>query len=104
MPKPGMTGLCLKVEVAQLVRKRAKENNQGINDYLTRLLMTHCLEPSQHSPRTVPNALTQQANNSIQALNQQTSPNQAYFTEIGEHLDVQRVVGSSPARPTKHHI
>jgi hypothetical protein len=35
MPKPGMTGICLKTEVAQLLRAKAKEANMGINDYLT---------------------------------------------------------------------
>jgi len=39
MPKPGMTGICLKTEVAQLLRAKAKEANMGINDYLTFLLM-----------------------------------------------------------------
>jgi hypothetical protein len=39
MPKPGMTGICLKTEVAQLLRSKAKEANMGINDYLTFLLM-----------------------------------------------------------------
>jgi hypothetical protein len=39
MPKPGMTGICLKTDVAQLLRAKAKEANMGINDYLTFLLM-----------------------------------------------------------------
>jgi len=39
MPKPGMTGICLKTEVAELLRTKAKEANMGINDYLTFLLM-----------------------------------------------------------------
>jgi hypothetical protein len=39
MPKPGMTGICLKTEVAELLRTKAKEANMGINDYLTALLM-----------------------------------------------------------------
>jgi len=38
MPKPGMTGLCLKTEVAELLRAKAREANMGINDYLTALL------------------------------------------------------------------
>ena len=37
MPKPGMTGICLKTEVTQLLR--AKEANMGINDFLMALLM-----------------------------------------------------------------
>jgi hypothetical protein len=39
MPKPGMTGICLKTEVAELLRTKAKEANMGINDYLTALLL-----------------------------------------------------------------
>jgi hypothetical protein len=39
MPKLGMTGICLKTEVAQLLHAKAKEANMGINDYLTFLLM-----------------------------------------------------------------
>ena len=39
MPKPGMTGICLKKEVAQLLRAKAKEANMGINDFLMALLM-----------------------------------------------------------------
>ncbi|MGF3521715.1 MAG: hypothetical protein ACQXXJ_01295 [Candidatus Bathyarchaeia archaeon] len=29
MPKPGMTGICLKTEVAGLLRTKAKEANMG---------------------------------------------------------------------------
>ncbi|MEM3597254.1 MAG: hypothetical protein QXJ53_03925 [Candidatus Bathyarchaeia archaeon] len=39
MPKPGMTGICLKTEVAELLRAKAKEAKMGINDFLTALLM-----------------------------------------------------------------
>ena len=39
MPKQGYTGVCLKTEVAQLLRAKAKEANMGINDFLTALLM-----------------------------------------------------------------
>jgi len=46
MPKPGMTGICLKTEVAELLKAKAKEANMGINDYLTALLM----EISSKSP------------------------------------------------------
>ncbi len=42
MPKPGMTGLCLKTEVAELLRAKAQESNQSLNEHLTTLL----LEPS----------------------------------------------------------
>jgi len=34
-----MTGICLKTEVAELLRAKAKEANMGLNDYLTTLLM-----------------------------------------------------------------
>ena len=39
MPKPGMVGVSLKREVAQLLRAKAKEANMGINDFLIALLM-----------------------------------------------------------------
>jgi len=39
-----MTGICLKTEVAQLLRAKAKEANMGINDYLTFLLMEKPLD------------------------------------------------------------
>jgi len=39
MPKHGMTGICLKTEVAELLRTKAKEAQMGINDFLTSLLM-----------------------------------------------------------------
>ncbi|MCS7113971.1 MAG: hypothetical protein RMJ15_09750 [Nitrososphaerota archaeon] len=39
MPKPGMTGICLKNEVAELLRAKAKEANMGINEYLMAVLM-----------------------------------------------------------------
>jgi hypothetical protein len=46
MPKPGMTGICLKTEVAQLLRTKAKEAKMGINDFLMALLM----KTPQNSP------------------------------------------------------
>ena len=39
MPKPGMTGICLKTEVAELLRAKAQEANMGLNDYLTTILL-----------------------------------------------------------------
>ena len=58
MPKQGMTGLCLKTEVADLLRSKAQNANMGLNDYLTSLILRD-LGPSQHHnedrPRTVPN-------------------------------------------------
>ncbi|MEM4732922.1 MAG: hypothetical protein QXD70_00130 [Candidatus Bathyarchaeia archaeon] len=88
MPKQGMTGLCLKTEVAELLRSKASAVNMGLNDYLTTLL----LGPSQQPFGTVPNLETtkspaqnpvQQPNliqaliSLLQALNQQQTPNQA---------------------------
>ncbi len=39
MPKPGMMGICLKTEVAELLRAKAKEAKMGINDYLKAVLI-----------------------------------------------------------------
>ena len=50
MPKPGMTGICLKTEVAQLLRAKAKEANMGINDYLTAILLGPSLQHSWGRP------------------------------------------------------
>jgi len=47
MPKPGMTGICLKTEVAELLRAKAREANMGLNDYLTVILM------GSHQPATL---------------------------------------------------
>jgi len=38
MPKPGMTGICVKTEVANLLQNKAQAANMGLNDYLTSLL------------------------------------------------------------------
>jgi len=52
MPKPGMVGVSLKREVAQLLRAKAKEANMGINDFLTALLMEKSLNrPSEAGER-----------------------------------------------------
>jgi hypothetical protein len=87
MPKPGMTGLCLKNEVADLLRSKAKAANQGLNDYLISLLMapsvgpsSACVGPShpwsQDRPGTVPQLITAtQQISPFQAPNQETSPN-----------------------------
>ena len=103
MPKQGMTGLCLKTEVANLLRSKAENASMGLNDYLTALLLgpSQSGEPPYQGPSqpclgTVPNLETNQAptqaptQNSaqqpnliqslislLQALNQQTNPNQA---------------------------
>jgi hypothetical protein len=75
MPKPGMTSLCLKQEVADLVRKRAAANNQGLNEYLSSLLLGPSIQPAPDSPWTVP---TQEI---------------LHGSLVGHLLDVQRVVG-----------
>ncbi|MGB9671532.1 MAG: hypothetical protein ACPLZY_00115 [Candidatus Norongarragalinales archaeon] len=49
MPKPGMTGICLKTEVAELLRTKAKEAKMGINDFLAALLT----EKPLNSPATL---------------------------------------------------
>ncbi|MGC9095534.1 MAG: hypothetical protein ACP5IM_08055 [Candidatus Bathyarchaeia archaeon] len=49
MPKPGMTGICLKTEVAELLRAKAKEAKMGINDFLAALLT----EKPLNSPPTL---------------------------------------------------
>ena len=76
MPKQGYTGLCLKREVAELLRAKAREAKMGINDFLTALL----LGPSQihggDRPRTVPIPLTQQQISIQQAPNKQNSQKQ----------------------------
>jgi hypothetical protein len=81
MPKQGYTGLCLKREVAELIRAKAREAKMGINDFLTALL----LGPSQihgwDRPRTVPNPLTQQQISLLQTLNQKQSQKQTAFTK-----------------------
>ena len=89
MPKPGMTSICLKQEVADLLRKRAHAANQGLNDYLTSLLIGPSLAqsgPSQQCIEDRPGAVPSQQ--IIQG------------SLVGYLLDVQRVVGSSPAQPT----
>ena len=81
MPKQGYTGLCLKREVAELLRAKAREANMGINDFLTALLLG---QPQIHGwdrPRTVPNPLTQQQISLLQAPNQQNSQKQTAFTK-----------------------
>jgi hypothetical protein len=81
MPKQGCTGLCLKREVAELLRAKAREAKMGINDFLTALLLG---QPQIHGwdrPRTVPNPLTQQQISLLQTLNQKQSQKQTAFTK-----------------------
>ena len=83
-----MTGLCLKTEVANLLRSKAENANMGINDYLTSLILRDS-GPSQHynedRPGTVPNhqdlETTQLLISLLQALNQQISQKQTAFSE-----------------------
>ena len=95
MPKPGMTGLCLKQEVADLLRNKAKTADMGLNEYLTSMLIGPSITrtsvqqssggPSQQCiedrPGTVPEPLTQQLLNLIQTLIQQNSQNQTQNTK-----------------------
>lgn len=54
MPKPGMTGITLRKDVAELVRSKAAAANQGLNDYLLSLMMGPSLPCTQDRPGTVP--------------------------------------------------
>jgi hypothetical protein len=79
MPKPGMTGICLKDEVAQLLRAKAKAASLGLNDYLTSMLMASALGPSQQCiqdrPGTVPPIPAVMNATQIQAQNRNTPAN-----------------------------
>ena len=91
MPKPGMTGLCLKQEVADLLRTKAQSVNMGLNEYLASMLIGPALPriadqqpstgPSQQCiedrPGTVPEPLTQQLLSIIQTLIQQSNSKQS---------------------------
>jgi hypothetical protein len=77
MPKPGMIGLCLKQEVADLVRKRAQDAGQDLNDYLSSLLLGPSVQHGEDRPGTVPEPSTQQLLSLIQTPVQQSKPNQA---------------------------
>ena len=90
MPKPGMTGLCLKQEVADLLRTKAQSANMGLNDYLASMLIAPSLTRSTAQPTstgpsqqyiedrhgTISEPLTKQLLNLIQTLIQQNSQNQ----------------------------
>jgi len=56
MPKPGMTGIRLKQEVADLLRAKAKSVNMGLNEYLTCIL----IGPFWDSAETITGHMTQQ--------------------------------------------
>jgi len=105
MPKLGMTGICLKTEVANLLRDKAQNANMGLNDYLISLLLGPSQPCIEDRPGTVPNPLTQQLISLLQALNQQTSQNQVAFTksEGMETVGVNQRCGGwdlNPRRPT----
>ena len=53
MPKQGYTGICLKTEVAQLLRAKAKAANLGLNDYLTTVLIGPSLQSLGPSPKSL---------------------------------------------------
>ncbi len=78
MPKPGYTGICLKTEVAELLRSKAKTANMGINDFLTALLLGPsqlCIEDRLRTVLTFQNQasiqLTDKPENSRFSKNQQ---------------------------------
>ena len=82
MPKKGYTGISLKIEVAELLRAKARQACMGINDYLTALL----LGPSWDSPGTVPTSNNFTQPTSINPL--QISPKQTAFQEINLKMGV----------------
>ncbi|MEM3618682.1 MAG: hypothetical protein QXK47_06405 [Candidatus Bathyarchaeia archaeon] len=49
MPKPGMTGISLKKEVADLLRAEAKASKMGINDFLRLILEKEPLNQACHA-------------------------------------------------------
>ena len=69
MPKPGMTGVCLKTEVANLLRTKAQNANMGLNDYLTSLLLGPSQPCIEDRPRTVPTIPIQQQISTSEASN-----------------------------------
>ena len=90
MPKQGMTGLCLKTEVADLLRSKAENANMGLNDYLTALLLGPSQSgeqpytgPSWDRPKSGDHTLIDNLQTLItllQALNQ-NNPKQAPFNK-----------------------
>ena len=90
MPKQGMTGICLKTEVANLLRSKAQNADMGLNDYLTSLLLGPSQPYIEGRPGTVPTPVTQQLINLIQALIQQNSLNQTASQENNEEWRARR--------------
>jgi len=89
MPKPGMTGICLKDEVAQLLRAKAKAASLGLNDYLTSVLMAPPLGPSQACSGPFEDRPTQFFNESAQ--------HDLLTARLGKAV----VAGPNPARGSK---
>jgi len=79
MPKPGMVGMTLKREVAELLRAKAKAANMGLNEFLETMLIGPSptlpqtyLGPSWDRPSINTTQLNQQQISNPQALNQQS--------------------------------
>ena len=73
MPKPGMIGLSLKTEVAELLRAKAQEASMGLNDYLTSLLLGPSQPCIQDRPGTVPTPSTPTINSQIATENNEAT-------------------------------
>jgi len=54
MPKPGMTGITLKNEIADLLRAKAKQANMGLNEFLEATLIGPSQQHSGDRLGTVP--------------------------------------------------
>ena len=96
MPKPGMTGITLKDEVADLLHKKAADANQGLNDYLLSLMMGPSLQQHQDSPGTVPIQVT----TSIPTLTSASFLGEASFGKEGSRRPSEpENEGSNPSGP-----
>ena len=99
--------ICLKTEVAELLRGKTREADAGLNDYLTAILIGPSQPCFEDSPGTAPTQLSQQQISPLQVLNQQTSLNQTAFTKRNmltsinesEQPNLARGAGFEPARP-----
>ena len=55
MPKPGMCGLTLKLEVYELLKAKARQAGMGINAYLERILLSGTIPgPVSYTHLTLP--------------------------------------------------
>ncbi|KPV63341.1 MAG: hypothetical protein AOA65_1349 [Candidatus Bathyarchaeota archaeon BA1] len=86
MPKPGMVGMTLKQELAELLRAKARSANMGLNEYLTSILIGPYLSQNQDGPGLSPTPTLQQQRICLN--------NKAW---LGHLPDAQKVAGSSPA-------